>query len=83
MFAVCGAHFDRRGADGGRRARRAGGEARRAGHRQWRIHGCFPTLANPKNDAEDMAAALKALGFTVIFGIDLDKRGMDREDPGV
>ncbi len=38
-----------------------------------------PTLANPKNDAEDMAAALKALGFTVIFGIDLDKRGMDRK----
>ncbi len=38
-----------------------------------------PTLANPRNDAEDMAAALKALGFTVILGIDLDKRTMDRK----
>lgn len=38
-----------------------------------------PTLANPKNDAEDMAAALKRLGFTVILGIDLDKRAMDRK----
>jgi formylglycine-generating enzyme required for sulfatase activity len=36
-----------------------------------------PELPNPKNDAEDMAAALKALGFTVILGIDLDKRAMD------
>ena len=38
-----------------------------------------PPLANPKNDAEDMAAALKALGFTVILGIDLDKSAMDRK----
>ncbi|MGO9174195.1 MAG: SUMF1/EgtB/PvdO family nonheme iron enzyme [Rhodomicrobium sp.] len=38
-----------------------------------------PALANPKNDAQDMAAALKALGFTVIFGTDLDKRAMDRK----
>ena len=38
-----------------------------------------PTLANPKNDAEDMAAALKGVGFTVILGIDLDKRAMDRK----
>ena len=38
-----------------------------------------PTLTNPKNDAEDMAAALKALGFTVILGTDLDKRAMDRK----
>ena len=36
-----------------------------------------PALANPKNDAQDMAAALKALGFTVILGADLDKRAMD------
>jgi uncharacterized caspase-like protein len=34
-------------------------------------------LANPKNDAADMAAALSKLGVTVILGIDLDKRGMD------
>ncbi len=38
-----------------------------------------PTLANPKNDAEDIAAALKTLNFTVILGIDLDKRAMDRK----
>jgi uncharacterized caspase-like protein len=37
-----------------------------------------PALDNPKNDAEDMAAALKALGFTVIVGINLDKTAMDR-----
>ncbi len=36
-----------------------------------------PALTNPKNDAEDMAAALRAVGFTVILGIDLDKRAMD------
>jgi formylglycine-generating enzyme required for sulfatase activity len=36
-------------------------------------------LTNPKNDAQDMAAALKALGFTVILGTDLDKRAMDRK----
>ncbi len=36
-------------------------------------------LTNPKNDAEDMAAALKAVGFEVIFGTDLDKRAMDRK----
>ncbi len=38
-----------------------------------------PPLTNPKNDAEDMAAALKALGFTVILGINLDKRDTDRK----
>ena len=38
-----------------------------------------PTLANPKNHAEDMAAALKGVGFTVILGIDLDKHAMDRK----
>jgi uncharacterized caspase-like protein len=34
-------------------------------------------LRNPKNDAEDIATPLKKLGFKVIPGIDLDKRGMD------
>ena len=34
-------------------------------------------LANPRNDATDMAAALKALGFEVTAGVDLDKAGMD------
>ncbi len=38
-----------------------------------------PALANPKNDAQDMAAALKALGFAVILGTDLDKRAMDQK----
>jgi uncharacterized caspase-like protein len=34
-------------------------------------------LANPANDAADMAAALKDLGIEVILGLDLDKRGFD------
>ncbi len=38
-----------------------------------------PTLANPRNDAADMAAALRALGFTVIVGTDLTKTQMDRK----
>ena len=38
-----------------------------------------PELGNPKNDATDMAAALKTLGFEVVEGFDLDKPGMDRK----
>jgi uncharacterized caspase-like protein len=34
-------------------------------------------LANPANDASDMAAALKGLGIEVILGLDLDRRGFD------
>jgi Caspase domain len=34
-------------------------------------------LANPVNDASDMAAALKEVGFAVLLGLDLDKRGFD------
>jgi TPR repeat protein len=34
-------------------------------------------LPNPKNDAADVSAALKNIGFDVIVGIDLDKNGMD------
>ncbi|MGE0514223.1 MAG: caspase domain-containing protein [Hyphomicrobiaceae bacterium] len=34
-------------------------------------------LTNPANDAADMAAALKAAGFTTIIGLDTDKRGFD------
>lgn len=34
-------------------------------------------LANPANDAGDMSAALKELGFEVILGLDLDKRAFD------
>jgi hypothetical protein len=36
-----------------------------------------PTLTNPANDANDIAAALKSLGFEVLLGLDLDKRGFD------
>ena len=35
-------------------------------------------LPNPKNDAGDMAQTLKALGYKVLLGTDLDKAGMDR-----
>lgn len=34
-------------------------------------------LANPSNDAGDVAAKLKSLGFEVILGRDLDKRNFD------
>ena len=34
-------------------------------------------LINPANDAADIATALRKLGFEVIEGIDLDKRGME------
>src|SRR5262252_5666616 len=36
-------------------------------------------LPNPKNDAADMAAVLKQLGFQVIDGYDLDKVAFDRK----
>lgn len=35
-------------------------------------------LENPKNDAADMAASLRKLGFMVVEGRDLDKAAMDR-----
>jgi uncharacterized caspase-like protein len=34
-------------------------------------------LANPRNDAADMAEALKAVGVEVILGLDLDKSSFD------
>src|SRR5579871_4789108 len=34
-------------------------------------------LPNPRNDANDIGASLKRLGFEVILRTDLDKRGMD------
>jgi len=37
-------------------------------------------LANPANDAADVAAKLKGLGFTVITGIDLDVAGFDQTE---
>ncbi|PTM42356.1 caspase family protein [Bosea sp. 124] len=35
-----------------------------------------PRLLNPRNDAQDVSAALRAVGFEVIEGHDLDRRGM-------
>ena len=37
-----------------------------------------PALTNPKNDADDVATALVAIGFDVTKGLDLDKAGIDR-----
>jgi uncharacterized caspase-like protein len=37
-----------------------------------------PRLANPGNDAGDMAAKLRNLGFEVVDGIDLAKRDMEK-----
>ena len=37
------------------------------------------TLANPVNDASDMAAALKDMGFTVVAGYDLDKPSLEKK----
>jgi uncharacterized caspase-like protein len=37
-----------------------------------------PVLKNPGNDAVDMVASLRKLGFEVIEGLDLDKAAMDR-----
>ena len=34
-------------------------------------------LANPVNDANDMAKALRAVGFKVMLGLDLDRRAFD------
>jgi len=37
-----------------------------------------PALANPKNDAEGVATALKRLDFEVLLGVDLEKGPMER-----
>lgn len=37
-----------------------------------------PALPNPANDARDVSAALKRLGFAVTEGYDLDRSGMER-----
>src|SRR3984893_1725618 len=36
-------------------------------------------LPNPRNDAQDVAAALTRIGFETIVGLDLDKAGMDEQ----
>ena len=38
-----------------------------------------PVLANPRNDAADIAATLRKLGSDVIDGHDLDRREMERK----
>jgi hypothetical protein len=38
-----------------------------------------PRLLNPRNDAEDVAAALARNGFETIVGLDLDKAGWKRK----
>jgi uncharacterized caspase-like protein len=38
-----------------------------------------PKLRNPKNDATDMAAALRKVGFDVVEGIDLTKAEMEQK----
>lgn len=56
-----------------------------AGHAEKRValvigNGAYKNalqLPNPKNDAEDVSAALKREGFDTIVGFDLDKTGMD------
>jgi uncharacterized caspase-like protein len=37
-----------------------------------------PPLRNPSNDATDIAAKLRGLGFDVVEGIDLQKRDMEK-----
>ena len=37
-----------------------------------------PALANPRNDAEDVAAALKRLGFDTTVGLDADRASMEK-----
>jgi uncharacterized caspase-like protein len=36
-----------------------------------------PRLPNPRNDAQDVTAALKHAGFDTMIGLDLDKSGME------
>lgn len=36
-----------------------------------------PSLPNPRNDAEDVSAALRNAGFEVFLGLDLTKKGME------
>jgi hypothetical protein len=42
-----------------------------------------PRLPNPRNDATDVAAALKRSGFDTILSTDLDKPGMDEARSGL
>ena len=51
-------------------------DARCAGRRQQRLSHTTP-LTNPLNDARDMAAALKSVGFDVVEALDADRRKLD------
>ena len=64
--------------DAGHSTSRAGTKARRAGDRE-SAYQHTAKLTNPKNDATDIAAELKKLGFQVIEGHDLDKAAFDRK----
>jgi tetratricopeptide (TPR) repeat protein len=37
----------------------------------------FPRIPNPRNDAEDLAASLKTLGFDVLVGLDVNRAKME------
>ena len=41
-------------------------------------YGAVPKLKNPRNDAEDLAASLEAIGFEVTTAYDLDQSGLLR-----
>ena len=60
--------------DGARTVRSSGGVGRRValviGNGAYEH---VPALKNPRNDAEDMAAALRDVGFEVVAGTDLDR----------
>jgi uncharacterized caspase-like protein len=38
------------------------------------------TLRNPRNDAQDVSAALQRIGFETIVGLDLDRAGMEAKE---
>src|SRR5215471_3757640 len=40
-------------------------------------YSAFPTIPNPRNDADDVANALRALGFDVLLGQDLKRADME------
>ena len=57
--------------------RRLGRAEGRARCRQYAIQKCSLVLFNPKNDAEDVAAALRSLDFEVVLTVDASKRDFD------
>jgi tetratricopeptide (TPR) repeat protein len=40
-------------------------------------YAAFPRIPNPRNDAEDLAASLRTLGFDVLTGLDLNRAKME------